>query len=96
MLDGATAGHPVMEFRLRLFGVLDEGVDAVYCFFDTESKRWIRLSCGDQDSVSGIAVVASASGPLVVDTLNSVRYLIDLQQNHMNRIDRLEELNEDR
>jgi len=67
------------EMRIQLAGFIDQGLNTLYCFFDTENNRWLRLSCGSSDQRSGFMIEESPAGPLLVDVNNAARYLIDRQ-----------------
>jgi len=90
-IPGPVTDDPMMpEMRIQLAGFIDQGLNTLYCFFDKENNRWLRLSCGTSDQGSGFMLEESPAGPLLVDVKNAARYLVDRQLCRLIRTDVLE------
>lgn len=69
--------EPVRDspINVELHGQAGQGDSVVYCFFDTETKRWFRLSPGGVDTARKLALKTTANNELhLVDLSDGTRY----------------------
>lgn len=83
------------EFRMRLYGYLGESPDVMYCFFDTDKNRWVRLLNGETDKNSQISLVDSSAGPILLDLSDGNSYTISRELHQLIPVNNLEDVDAD-
>jgi hypothetical protein len=91
-IDPDVRNPEVSEFRIRLFGYLGESPEVMYCFFDTENDRWVRLLNGETDEDSQISLVDSLAGPIVLDLSDGNSYTVNRKLHQLIPVTNLEKV----
>ncbi len=91
-IDPDIENPEVSEFRIQLFGYLGESPEVMYCFFDTDNNRWVRLLNGETDEDSQISLVDSSTGPIILDLSNGNSYIINRELHKLIPVNNLEEV----
>ena len=91
-VDPDNENPEVSEFRIRLFGYLGESPEVMYCFFDTDNNRWVRLLNGETDEDSQISLVDSSVGPILMDLSDGHSYTINRELHQLIPVKNLEKV----
>jgi hypothetical protein len=80
--DTGPVAAPVLDdnsFRVEVYGFINEGSHRLYCFLDTEAKRWFSLPEGEVDKKAQVALLQGADDrqPELVDLLTGNCYRIE-------------------
>lgn len=81
------ATAPERPFRIRLTGQVRDGKKVLYCFFDTEDRRWFRMADGGVDPEARIRLELNSSGgqPLVTDLEDGTCYVLLASETRLQR-----------
>jgi hypothetical protein len=77
-LEIAYASPAAASLPIEVHGHVGQGSTAVYCFFDTNTNKWFRMSPGDVDAVRRLALRTDPDEgiPHLVELSSGKRYRI--------------------